>query len=158
MLLDLRRMGLIRREEWDANGRRSIVEVDGAHVHGAVRSTAGGELAPFDVTLPQESFSSLFLDAAMNAASLRQGLVLRVPAFDSNGRSSDVQWHHFSVAQRDTIRVGGKLTGAWLVEERAGGPFPPRRLWLTREPPYFPLDITWLPDGTTLRSEQRLVP
>lgn len=155
--LDLKTMALVQREDRDKDGLRSTQRVDGAHVTGEYRGAGNATRSPFDFVLPQASFSSAFLDAAANAAELRQGIVLRIPSFGVSPTQRTSEWHHFHVLGRDTVRVKGDLLPAWIIEEPAGGVFPPRRIWLLRQPPYFPLDITYLPDGSTLRVEQRLL-
>jgi|HubBroStandDraft_6_1064221.scaffolds.fasta_scaffold09768_4 hypothetical protein len=146
-VLDRRTMALLHREERDGAGRFAIYDVDGARLTGRVQSGAGAAAESLDVALAQPSFLSVFVDAAINASPVRAGRVFRVPTFDVIGRRTE--WHVFHVTGRDSA--------AWVIQEDSTARVRRRRIWLTREPPFFPLDITDLPDGSVRRIAQTLV-
>ncbi len=154
ILLDRGTMALIRREDRDRDGLRAVIEAESTHVHGTIRSAKGRPPRSFDFTLAQPSFLGTFVDAAANAAELRDGLVLRVPTFGIEGRRGSTVWRYFLVRGPDTVRVQNRLFRAWLLEETATRRHPARRLWLTREPPYFPLELVYRSDGIVERIEQ----
>jgi len=55
------------------------------------------------------------------------------------------------------IRVKGRKVDAWIIEEDGQVHYKVRKIWLIKEPPYFPLDLRYLPDGSVRRVEQALV-
>lgn len=154
-VLDRRTMAIVHREERDGTGRAVTYDVVGAHVTGSFRASRDAKEESIDVMLEQPSFLSVFMDAAINAASPRLGRVYRVPAFDIVGRRTE--WHTFRVTERDAVTVQGRAVAAWVIEEGATARSTRRRIWLSSEPPFFPLDVTDLRDGSVRRIEQTLV-
>jgi hypothetical protein len=154
-VLDRRTMAIVHREERDGTGRLAVFDVDGAHLTGRVQASRDSVLQSIDVTLARPSFLFVFLDAAINAAPVRLGRVFRVPTFDINGRRAE--WHVYRVAGQDTLMVQGRPVAAWVIEEDEQLRYTRRRIWLMKEPPFFPLDITELRDGSVRRIEQTLV-
>jgi enamine deaminase RidA (YjgF/YER057c/UK114 family) len=154
--IDHRTMALVHRDDRDATGRSTVVDIDGAHVVGAAKTANSERTEPVDFTLEQPAFHSSFLDAAVNATSLHEGAVYRVPTFGLGASQRKVDWHIVRVARRDSVRVNDHFAAAWVVEDALanGGS---RTIWLLREPPFFPLEIARLPDGTVVRTEQRLL-
>ena len=157
VLLDHRTLALVHREDRGANGRRSSFDVDGSHVVGSIVPAADSMPVHVDFTLAEPAFLGSFLDAVANAAELHEGQVLRVPAFGLGASQRRLEWHHLRVIGGDTVRVRDHLANAWVVEESPGATFTSRRIWLLREPPYFPYDVTYFPDGSVQRVEQRLL-
>jgi enamine deaminase RidA (YjgF/YER057c/UK114 family) len=152
-ILNLQNMALVYRTEVTVGGLNRVFEVDGAHVTG--HEQTGQETKPIDFTNEIPSFYAPFLDAAVNAINLHGGEIFRIPTFDLLTRKTE--WHNYRVAGRDTVLVKKRKVSAWIIEEENQPRYKLRRIWLIKEPPFFPLDLTYLPDGSIRRVEQTLV-
>jgi enamine deaminase RidA (YjgF/YER057c/UK114 family) len=154
-VLNLQTLELIHREERDESGRILLADVSGTHVTGGAQPGRGAPMEALDFTLETPSYFSPFLDAVANAMTLREGESLKFPSFDFATRKT--QWHTYRVAGRDRIIVSGHRVKAWVIEEDGQTAYTSRKIWLIKEPPYFPLDLRYLPDGSVRRIEQTLV-
>jgi enamine deaminase RidA (YjgF/YER057c/UK114 family) len=154
-VLNLQTLALIHREERDDSGRILVADVDGAHITGRVQSGSGAQPEVLDFTLDTPAYFFPFLDAVANAMTLREGESVKFPSFDFTARKTE--WHTYRVSGRDTYVVGGHGVDAWIIEEEGQPGYTLRRTWLIKVPPYFPLDLRYLPDGSVRRIEQTLV-
>jgi enamine deaminase RidA (YjgF/YER057c/UK114 family) len=167
-VLNRQTLALIHREERDDSGRVLVADVDGAHITGLLRSAPDAPSEVLDVdnrhsqsgesldfTLDTPSYFLPFLDAVANAMTLRADETLQFPSFDFSSRKT--QWHTYRVTGRDRIIVGGHRVDAWVIEEDGQSGYTLRKIWLIKVPPYFPLDLRYLPDGSVRRIEQTLV-
>jgi len=132
-----------------------MADVNGAHVTGRTQSGRDAESVVFDFTLDTPSYFFPFLDAAVNATVPHDGEIFKIPTFDFSTRRRE--WHTYRVSGRDHIRVKGRKVDAWIIEEDGQVHYKVRKIWLIKEPPYFPLDLRYLPDGSVRRVEQALV-
>ena len=154
-MLDLKTLAQVHREERDGRGNVLMADVNGAHVTGRTQSGRDAESVVFDFTLDTPSYFFPFLDAAVNATVPHDGEIFKIPTFDFSTRRRE--WHTYRVSGRDHIRVKGRKVDAWIIEEDGQVHYKVRKIWLIKEPPYFPLDLRYLPDGSVRRAEQALV-
>lgn len=154
-VLNMQTLALIHREERDDTGRILFADVDGAHVTGGAQPGRDAPMEALDFTLDTPSYFFPFLDAVANAMTLRDGESLKFPSFDFATRKT--HWHTYRVAGRDRIVVGRHRVNAWIIEETGQTAYTSRKIWLIKEPPYFPLDLRYLPDGSVRRIEQTLL-
>jgi hypothetical protein len=156
-VLDLATMGALHREEDDGRGRTLTADIDGAHVTGSAQASRDAPREALDFTLSQPSYFSNFLDAVVNAVDAREGQAFRLPAFDfaANGRRTVYQTYR--VLGTDTVAVQGRPVPALVIELVSADDGRQRKIWTIREPPYFPMDWTMLPDGSEYRFAQTLI-
>jgi enamine deaminase RidA (YjgF/YER057c/UK114 family) len=152
--LDRRTLALVSREDLAPDGARTRIQVSDARVSATTLRAGVTDTVRF--TLPEPAFHASFVDAVLNGMQLREGLVVRIPTFSlSEGRGSIV-WHTLRVAGRDSIALDARSAAAWVVEEFGPEAGVSRRLWLVREPPFFPLEMRFRADGSVVRIEQRV--
>ncbi len=152
-LLSLRDMSLVYRQDRLAGGLTRTLHVSGRHVTGQEQSPGDSSPKLIDFTNDAPSFYYPFLDAAVNAVTLQGGESFRVSTFDVTNRKTE--WHTVRVASEDTVMVKERKVKAWVIEEEREGRLV-RKIWLTKEPPFFPRDRTYLPDGSIRETVQTL--
>ena len=155
--LDLRTMALVHREERNGSGRLFIANGDGSRVTGSERTSLNAATNLFDFTLETPSYEFAFIDATIGTVRLRDSLVIRIPTFEFPEARRKTEWHTFRVIGRDTVRVQKRIVSAWVAEEDSTSLYTARKIWLINEPPYFPLVLTYLPDGSIRKVSQTLV-
>ena len=154
-LLDLKTLAMLHYEERGGSGTTLTADVYGAHVTGRTQSGHGADSLPFDFTLDTPSYFSPFVGLAINATTLRNGEVVKIPTFDFSAHKTE--WHRYRVSGRETMRIQGRKVSAWIIEEDSEGPHKAHKIWLIKDPPYFPLELIYLPDGSIRRLERALV-
>ena len=156
-VLDLRTMRTLQRTDEDPTGRSMTATDDGSTIRGTYRAARSAPAEPFSFSLADPAFYVSFLDAIANATPLRAGLTLRIPTYRYPPSPQTIDWHVFTVTGTDTVRVGDHLANAWVIEETDWPGYRSRKIWLMREAPFFPRDVTVLNDGSVRTSEQGLV-
>jgi hypothetical protein len=146
-VLDARTMALLHREQRDGGGRLVDADVDGVHVTGRYRAKSGAPVDTLDFTLAAPSYDWGFVDAAIGATHMREGQSWRVPTFGLSPSGRTTLWENF--------RITGHDRGTWIIENADDAPVH-TKIWITEDPPYLPLVLTTLPDGSIAKFESTL--
>lgn len=146
-VLDARSMALLHREERNGAGRLLIADVDGAHVTGQYRAKAGDPIESLDFTLEVPSYYVGFVDAAVGATHIQPGQSWRVPTFSFGPTRRKTDWQIY--------RITGRQPAGWIIEN-VDDSQTQTKIWITDDPPYLPLVIAKLSDGSIARFESKL--
>ncbi len=143
----------------DGSGRAINADVEGARIRATMRPNRDTPGNATDVTISTPAYMFSFLGAAIGATSLIEpGRTFRLPTFDiSPAAPSKADWHTYKAIRRDSVNVQGHWAKAWIVGEEEQPTYIKREIWLTEEPPYLPLGLTYFRDGRVQRFESILL-
>jgi hypothetical protein len=154
ILFDRRTTGIVHGRQDFSTGRTLDFDIDGAHVTGLSRPATDSSLQPVDFVLDAPSFLASVVDFTVSSVPHWDHVVVRVPIFDLGKSQRKTQWATYRMTGTDTIRVGGHIVHARVVE---GEGTTRDKLWLIDEPPYVPLWVRYFPDGSVATLKQALV-